>query len=222
LQEGSLPLTPQGRHRPEVAHVCTSVLVWPEGEEPAAANTVLTDPCFPRASFPIAEGLLRQRGKSFADVGHVFATHQPGAPRLYLPVREPPAHFVPFRRQDTGPLAGIETMPCPGHSPDLKALVFRSAGARVWIVGDAILNGDWLRAWGYYWPNCYGRAELVEPWRSVARVPARADLVIPGHGAPIAVTADLLVELLAGFPHAEYAGDCPDVAAALRQRLACG
>jgi hypothetical protein len=32
-----------------------------------------------------------------------------------------------------------------------------------------MLDEEWLRAWGYY-PNHYKRAELIETWRSIARI----------------------------------------------------
>ena len=47
---------------------------------------------------------------------------------------------------------------------DLVSLAFAgSSGARVWVVGDAVLDEHWLQAWTYYWPNGYRSAEIVEP-----------------------------------------------------------
>ena len=46
LQEGALPLRPDGSNDLKAEHVCSSVLIWPTGEEPGPDNTVVTDPCF--------------------------------------------------------------------------------------------------------------------------------------------------------------------------------
>ena len=108
----------------------------------------------------------------------------------------------------------------PGHEPSLRALVFPSAAEeQVWIVGDAILDEAWLRAWGYYWPNQYRPPEIVRTWQSVAAILSGADVVVPGHGPPIPVTPELLENLIAGFPTADQPDRCPEVAQALRARL---
>jgi glyoxylase-like metal-dependent hydrolase (beta-lactamase superfamily II) len=57
-------------------------------------------------------------------------------------------------------------------------------------------------------------------WRSVARILARAQIVIPGHGPAFEVTPQLLRDLIAAFPAARHARQCPDVLEALRVRLA--
>lgn len=113
----------------------------------------------------------------------------------------------------------LDSVPCPGHDPFAQALVFRSTrDETVWVVGDAVLNLEWLQRWQYYWPNGYSEKEIVETWRSVAKI-LSADIIIPGHGAPIPVTRALLEHLRATFPMAEYASECPDVRDALTERL---
>lgn len=216
LQTGSLPLRPNGR-RQSCHHACTSVLVWPEGQTPTADNAVLTDPCFTLSGHHGAAFVLRQLGTSFAELAQVFETHQHGDHMLYLPPPESPLHFRAFR---PGTLDGLRLVPCPGHSEDMTALDFTSAGRAVWVVGDAVLDEEWLRAWGYYWPNAYDAAEVVQTWRSVARIVAAADTIVPGHGPPFDVTPALARELLAAFPRAEFAASCPDVAETLRRRAA--
>ena len=74
----------------------------------------------------------------------------------------------------------------------LASLVVATNDGTTWIVGDAILGEDWLRAWRYYWPNGYGPDEIVETWRSVARILSMADVVIPGHGPPFRVDISLM------------------------------
>lgn len=69
------------------------------------------------------------------------------------------------------------------------------------------------------WPNGYLRDEIVETWRSMAKILETAQVVIPGHGPPIHVDADLLQTLIDGFPRAPHSDHCPDVVEILKQRL---
>ena len=74
-------------------------------------------------------------------------------------------------------------------------------------------------AWQYYWPNVYDVSEIVDTWRSLAKIIETADTVIPGHGPPIEISTDLLQELIDNFPRAEYGSSCPEVTRILSQRL---
>ncbi len=202
-----------------VEHRCTSVLVWPAGESPSAENTLLTDPCFTPGGAQQAIGQLEPLGFSLTKVEQVYITHLHGDHFPNLPQRLRRLNSAPF----PGSFSGFSLEPCPGHARDQRALVFQAdkeSVGQVWIVGDGILDEEWLRAWGYFWPNRYTPPEITQTWRSVAHILAHAGLIIPGHGDPIAVTAPLLAELLAAFPQAEHAGQCPDVAETLRHRLA--
>jgi glyoxylase-like metal-dependent hydrolase (beta-lactamase superfamily II) len=89
----------------------------------------------------------------------------------------------------------------------------------VCVSGDAVLDIEWLKTWRYYWPNGYTVAEIVETWESVGKILSYADLIIPGHGQPIFVTASLMEELLVMFASAKYANDCQDVEKILSNRL---
>jgi glyoxylase-like metal-dependent hydrolase (beta-lactamase superfamily II) len=136
---------------------------------------------------------------------------------LSLPIDVPVDRFK--RLQE--PLDGIRALPCPGHAADLRALAFTSIkDERVWVVSDAVLDEQWLRAWGYYFPNQYSDDEIIETWRSVGTIFAEADVIVPGHGAPIQVNRALMETLIAGFPSAKYSSACPDVLEALNKRLA--
>jgi glyoxylase-like metal-dependent hydrolase (beta-lactamase superfamily II) len=101
----------------------------------------------------------------------------------------------------------------------LQAVRCETADGEAWIVGDAILDRSWLSNWMFYWPNGYEGAEVVETWRSVSKILDAASVVIPGHGPPIFVDADLLRGLLDRFPRAFQSQQCPEVAAVLRRRL---
>jgi len=71
---------------------------------------------------------------------------------------------------------------------------------------------------GYYWPNFYDVTAIVKTWRSVATI-LEADIIIPGHGEPISVTADLMRQLLNSFGDAEFSSECPEVTKRLELRL---
>lgn len=221
LQHGELPLRPGHVFDDSAEHRCTSVLVWPAGEEPTGANTLVTDPCFStRGLVEAAQVLSGRTAFSLNDVRRLFVTHPHHDHVPNLPAIVTASDFSLFEPGVDPSLPGFTAVPCPGHFPSLRSLVFHdSDGRRVWIVGDAVLSEEWLRAWEYYWPNGYTRAEIVETWRSVAAILSRADVVIPGHGPPMPVTAQLLEDLLAAFPGADHAAECSDVAEALRRQL---
>ena len=213
-------LRPNGRHIPSVEHRCTSVLIWPEGSRPSFHNTVVTDPCFTDEGFQCAVEILDGLGLSFSDIGRMFITHQHGDHRLSLPPGVPKQGFRYFHPGDDKSMPGISSFHSPGHSPDLEALVFCSPSRdSVWVVGDAVLDEEWLKAWGFFWPNGYSAAEIIQTWKSVGTIIANADVIVPGHGEPITVTVSLVKELLSNFPYAKYSKDCTDVGQALRNRL---
>ena len=68
--------------------------------------------------------------------------------------------------------------------------------------------------------DAYAPAEIAETWRSVAKIVSRADVILPGHGDEIIVTAPLVRQLLSAFPSAEHAASAPEVAPLLQRRLA--
>ena len=218
LQAGSIPVDPDFSIDRSVEHRCSSVLVWPQGEQPSGPNTVLTDPCFTDRGFPHAVAHLNRLGLAFGDIGRISATHRHGDHRLSLPDRTVRSDFARFRPGVTGPLSGISTLPCPGHTPEWQALVFRSStGQNVWIVGDAIINLDWLKAWAF-WPVNYTTVEIIQTWMTVATILSLADLIVPGRSAPVAIDASLTGELLSTLPAAAHANRCDHVRQLLSDR----
>lgn len=217
LQHGELPLHPDGSESPQAEHRCTVSLIWPDEQAPTIDNTVMVDPCFTTAGYDHALGVLDALNISLRDVGRYLITHLHGDHMLHLPSGLTGTRLRALRPPvDTG--LALEL--CPGHHDMLLALAFTDADQRaVWAVGDAILNEEWLRAWCYYWPNRYGMCDIVETWRSVAKVLSAADTVIPGHGPAFEVTPELVQHLIEAFPSARHSGQCPDVAERLRVRL---
>jgi glyoxylase-like metal-dependent hydrolase (beta-lactamase superfamily II) len=221
VQAGQLPFRPDHHIDYMVEHRCTSTLIWPDGAQAADDNTLITDPCFTADGFRQAVARLAGQGLSFHVISHAFATHPHGDHMPHLPAIAPPVRFRLLSFDEDKLPADLSVVRCPGHHPLLTTLVFTATdGQSVWAAGDAVLDEEWLRAWVYYWPNGYSPADVVETWRSTARIVAGADVIIPGHGPAIAVTADLGRDLLASFPAAPYADQCPDVADRLRARIA--
>ena len=221
LQTGELRVGPGGERREDATHRCASVLIWPEGETPSRANTLVTDPCYyTRAGFAMACEALRDLGIGWGDVGRVHVTHPHADHRPRFADRNATPGLRPFVPGES-PFEAMRLVPCPGHGRDERALVYvSSAGEEVWVVGDAILNEVWLRSTEVCMTAIYFDDEVCLQWRSMGRIMTEADLVIPGHGAPFRVTASLLEELVRRFPGARCGADCPDVTEALKGRLA--
>jgi glyoxylase-like metal-dependent hydrolase (beta-lactamase superfamily II) len=215
VQEGQLPLRPDHRFT-RVEHRPTVTLIWREDESPNNENSVLVDPYFTSEGYLKGQRVLRTAKIRFFGLSNYFVTHPHYDHLLSLPMDVPVERFK--RLQE--PLDDMQAVECHGHSPELRALVFTSMkNERVWVVSDAILDDEWLRDWGYYFPNGYSDDEVVEHWRSIAKIFAKADVIVPGHGAPIRVSRELVEALIAGFPNAKYSSACPDVVEALKKRL---
>ncbi|MBI5958555.1 MAG: hypothetical protein HY866_07470 [Chloroflexi bacterium] len=219
LQDGQLPLRPDKQVDLSAEHRCTTLLVWPVDAPPSAANTVVVDPCFTSAGSQVAQAQLAGLNVSFEILRRTFVTHPHHDHLPHLPREMPPIQFQEILFGPEMP-PGMKLVHCPGHDFPLMALVFTAAdGLPVWVVGDAILDEEWLRAWGYYWPNGYTPDAVAETWRSVARIVSGAAIIVPGHGPAFAVTADLVRHLLETFPSAAYANLCPSVESQLQARL---
>ena len=78
LQEGALPLRPDGEMDLARRHQCSALLIWPEAQMPEPANTVLTDPCFTRQGFVPVAAMLAELDVTFQAIGHVFISHHHG------------------------------------------------------------------------------------------------------------------------------------------------
>jgi glyoxylase-like metal-dependent hydrolase (beta-lactamase superfamily II) len=219
LQEGDLALRPTGRRWPGAEHESTCVLIWPEGEDPSAKNTLLIDPAFTPEGLAEAEAALQELGVSWGATKTILVTHPH---HDHMPT--PPEGLAEGAWREAPPLKGtafegLEVISTPGHHPAQRGVAFTSGGQAVVAPGDAILDEQWLRAWKYYWPNNYGQEDIVRTWRTAAEVVKRADVIIPGHGAVFEITPELVQYLIAHFPEAEHAGECPDVADTLQERL---
>jgi len=220
LQPGSIRAKPSGRLLPFAEHRSTSAIIWPEGHSPSIETSILTDPCFTTDGYKHSIEVLNELGMTFADMGYVFITHPHDDHTLRFPPGTPKPTYRWFNPSDEIWSSGIRTSSYPGHSVDLKSLIFRSSsGETVYIAGDAILNEEWLMAWQYYWPNRYSQAEIIQTWKSVAAIIASADVIVPGHGTPISVSVTLVEELLSGFPSAQHSESCEEVAQVLEKRL---
>jgi glyoxylase-like metal-dependent hydrolase (beta-lactamase superfamily II) len=137
LQEGTLPLRPDGVNAYGVEHRCTAALIWTADEKPTARNTIVTDPCFTSSGFTDAEIRLKQLGLTIADIAYYFVTHQHWDHMPDVPPRPPLPQWVNWNDVDvTGAgrprpytsfnFPDLNSTPCPGHDPLAQALLFRS------------------------------------------------------------------------------------------------
>jgi glyoxylase-like metal-dependent hydrolase (beta-lactamase superfamily II) len=218
LQDGELPLSSEGRIDRRKQHRCTATLIWPAGVKPTSANSLVVDPCFTAQGWSEAVARLNTLGVSPADIGYYFVTHRHFDHTLAFPQGVDLPSWQLWGPEWRARFPALTAVPCLGHAPDLHALKLPSDAGEVWIVGDAILSLEWLLDWRYYWPNGYDVDEVIQTWRSVAAILAGAEVVIPGHGPAIKVTAVLLRDLIDVFPEAPYAASCPDVMATLAAR----
>lgn len=219
LQDGDLPIAPDGTRRFASPHRCTSTLIWPAGQEPSREDTLLVDPAFNHDGSLSAAQRLASLGITVSDIGACFITHRHGDHCL---LRPDVAQIPEWDGADPPPiptLSGIRAVNTPGHERGHRVLRFSSSDGDTWVSGDAIIGEDWLRAWQYYWPNGYDREQIIRTWVSVATIMQYADLIIPGHSAPFPVTAGLLESLIADFASASYHEDCPELPGLLRERL---
>ena len=71
----------------------------------------------------------------------------------------------------------VDVLPTPGHTPSHHSLRFDCHGYSVVVAGDAVATRDfWLERRGYY--NC---VDFELSAKSMDRIAAVADLVVPGH-----------------------------------------
>lgn len=218
LQEGQLPLLPDGRVLPLAEHVCSVILIWPIDEKPQPSNSLIVDPCFSARGYRLAKHKLSQIGASLLDIGFFFVTHGHSDHVLHCPDYDVSSAWQAFDPGTEGVFSGIHSKACPGHHPDLLSLHFASDKGETWVVSDAILNVTWLHAWKYYWPNGYHREEIIQTWQSIALILSQAQVAIPGHGKEIRVTDSLLEKLIANFSCVADAAECSDVIESLNQR----
>ena len=217
VQTGELTLRPDSSVDSRLEHVCSAVLIWPEGRSPGPDNCLLTDPCFAGRDTRRIQQRLGGIGINVpVEIGLYHVTHSHLDHEPFWPDYTQVMRGVPY---DDG-WHDLQRIHCPGHAADQYALAFVDTDdRRVWVVGDAVLDEEWLLAWAYYWPNGYTRDEIIATWTSIGMIIQDADVVIPGHGAPISVTPTLVQQLIEGFPQADYAGLCPHVVPQLQQRL---
>lgn len=217
VQHGEISLRPDGSTKREREHCCSAVLLWPQDEAPHPANCLITDPCFIGPDTDRVQQYLNNIGIDVpTEIGTYYVTHSHLDHEPFWGDYTRVMRGIPYDHSR----ADLQTIPCPGHHPDQHALVFTDTnGHRVWIVGDAVLDEEWLIHWRYYWPNGYTREEIIATWQTIGLIIQKADLIIPGHGTPIAVTSTLIQQLIEGFPQAEYADQCPQIMQQLRERL---
>lgn len=166
--------------------ICTCTLVQGEGFR------LIADPSLSNAD-GMARELDRRTGLKLRDITAAFVTHE-HADHWYGLAHFPDARWlaapdVAAALNKTGKLPkpveaatgrlfeSVEVLPTPGHTLSHHSLRFDCEGFSVVIAGDAVATRDfWRERRGYY--NC---VDFELSAKSMGRIAAVADLVVPGH-----------------------------------------
>lgn len=180
------PLWGETGTKPLRSTLCTSTLIQGEGFR------LLVDPSLAKAEQMAAE-LDRRTGLKAGDIDSVFVTHHHDDHWFGL------AHFpdarwfaapevadalnrmgrLPKRVQAAeGPIfSAVSLVPTPGHTLSHHSLQFQCEGRSVVVAGDAVMTKDhWQDRQGHH-----NSADLGLAARTIERLAALADLVVPGH-----------------------------------------
>jgi glyoxylase-like metal-dependent hydrolase (beta-lactamase superfamily II) len=166
--------------------ICTCTLVQGEG------FCLIADPSLSDAA-GMARELDRRTGLGLRDVTAAFVTHEHGD-HWYGLAHFPDARWlaapdVAAALNKTGRLPkpveavtgrlfeSVDVLPTPGHTLGHHSLRFDWNGYSVVVAGDAVATRDfWRERRGYY--NC---VDFELSAKSMDRIAAVADLVVPGH-----------------------------------------
>lgn len=177
----------EGDDRPtRTGSICTCTLVQGEG------FCLIADPSLSDAA-AMARELDRRTGLELGEVTAAFVTHE-HADHWYGLAHFPEARWlaapeVAAALNKTGKLPktveavtgrlfeSLDVLPTPGHTLGHHSLRFDCEGHSMVIAGDAVATRDfWRERRGYY--NC---VDFELSAKSMDRIAAVADLVIPGH-----------------------------------------
>jgi glyoxylase-like metal-dependent hydrolase (beta-lactamase superfamily II) len=176
----------EGDDRARRAALCTCTLLS------VTQHRVLIDPSLADPTVMAAE-LDRRSGLAPRDIDLVVVTHGHGDHHAGLacfpdatwmaapPVAEALNDGQRYAKElvpiDGRVCEGVELFPTPGHTPDHHSLRFTCDGARVVVAGDAVLTRDFFK-------DRRGYFNSIDPAlasRTIERIAAEADLVVPGH-----------------------------------------
>lgn len=181
----------ESEERPLRETCCTCTLIRTD------EYTILVDPSLPPEQMEAA--VDRRTGQRIGAVDAVYVTHRhgdhwvgieafPGAKWLMAP-----AELAGWRAEATGEQGriagrvtavdaediapGVQLLPTPGHTDGLTSLAFVSDGRRVVVTGDGVMTADFFRNRDVY----FNSVDAKEAARSIDRIAAQADIVVPGH-----------------------------------------
>ncbi len=166
--------------------ICTCTLIRGEGFR------LLVDPSLANRNEMMKE-LDRRSGLKLDDVTAVFVTHEHGDhyagiehfPKAAWYAAAPVAGMLNAKRRFTrvfesaaATLCGaVEVIPTPGHTSTHHSLRFQCEGRKVVAAGDAVATRDfWLERRSYY-----NAVDPAQGARTMDRLAAMADIIVPGH-----------------------------------------
>lgn len=200
LQTGSIPLNFQGKINTALKHRATSTLVYREINNKIDKSFLLiVDPAWVlKSEMTKAEDRIKDLQITLKDINHLFLTHSHYDHRCGLKnlakEKSNLMRMIHSKYLIESGINKIEIIQTPGHSYDSRALIIHSK-KRTAIVGDAVINYEYLMQWGYYYPNQYKPNEISETRQTMKKLIENNDVIIPGHGSAISVDDNLRQKL---------------------------
>ena len=188
LYEGTLPRDPHGNWNSNILHRCTTALIYcMKNEEIDKSSTILTDPGWTDndEELKIING-LEKIDLSFEDIEYVFITHAHNDHICGImncsAIENAKILMKDSEIMNRFPLEIFST---PGHSPDSRTLCFQCDKKYTAVVGDAVINEDYLINQEIYRPNGYTGKEEKQTIETMQFIKDKFDVIIPGHGKAI-------------------------------------
>lgn len=190
IQKGSLPVHFDGRVNHNLPHRSTSTLVYREiNNEIDKAFLLLVDPGWVlRSEMEKAAEKLRDLKIDIHEINYLFLTHSHYDHRCGLRYMKSSRFLKSINPQfliKSG-ITQLEIIQTPGHSYDSRSLIIHS-DKKIAIVGDAIINNEYLELGGYYYPNNYNSIEIKITRQTMRHLIDQYDVIIPGHGDAIII-----------------------------------
>ncbi len=193
LIHGSLPVDANLKYHGDIPHICTSTLIYKIKDNTIIKDSlVLCDPAWIDSQY---EDQIRQNLHSldltFADINYVFVSHEHMDHCLALHSSSLLNSAIRLTQKNIYLIKDLSIRSAPGHTHDSLILFFKSEDIKTAVVGDAIINEEYLLNWEVYRPNGYSEKEIKQTRKTMNYLIKHFSVIIPGHGDAIYVNKEL-------------------------------